>query len=630
MRTIAQAKLTARGMLAVVTALVALFTTLPMVGCGGGSKSSGGSSVTKARGGFTFAVQWPSKTRVIPLAAESIQITLERTVPGPTLQPIPTVPLLTKPADIPRNDQANDRISSVTVPNLELGTYRIVVTAYPAADGTGTPVAVATVEQPVVPGANAPLTMTMDATVTAVDVTPSAGAPLFVGKKRQFTATMFDASGNVVMVDPQAIAWTATPANIVTVDTGGLATLVGAGTGTVKATYKEPYTQEGAEGTGDFDTATIISLVPEIPWGKFRGNDQNTGKARFGEPTTGVERWQFTVGGSIVFSSPSVDENGAVYVGAYDGNLYAFEEDGTPKWTFPTGDAIDASPTIGPDGTIYVGSFDGNMYAINRDDGTQKWKFEAEPGGPNPVPVIGSAALHNGVLYFGTGEPGTTFYAVNAETGAEIWSRNIGTAIQTCPAFSADYSTLYVGGMDGNLYSINAASGATNWAFPTTDQIYSSSPAVGPNGTIYVGSLDGGLYAVTPGGTQVQGFPVQTGTPIYASPAINTSGNSVTVYFGTFDTLSDLADHRLFAINGLTGEQLWSVPFNDGFTSSAAIGSDGTVYVGNYNGLLYAINPDGSQKWAYPMGSNIDSSPAIGVDGNIYVGDFGGKFVSLF
>ena len=62
-----------------------------------------------------------------------------------------------------------------------------------------------------------------------------------------------------------------------------------------------------------------------------------------------------------------------------------------------------------------------------------------------------------------------------------------------------------------------------------------------------------------------------------------------------------------------------------GFPSSA-IGSDGTIYVGDYDTNLYAINPDGSKKWAFKTGSTtthggaVQSSPAIGSDGTIYFG----------
>lgn len=40
---------------------------------------------------------------------------------------------------------------------------------------------------------------------------------------------------------------------------------------------------------------------------------------------------------------------------------------GTLKWRFKTGREVYSSPAIGQDGTIYVGSWDGNLYAIASD-----------------------------------------------------------------------------------------------------------------------------------------------------------------------------------------------------------------------------------------------------------------------
>ena len=54
-------------------------------------------------------------------------------------------------------------------------------------------------------------------------------------------------------------------------------------------------------------------------------------------------------------------------------------------------------------------------------------------------------------------------------------------------------------------------------------------------------------------------------------------------------------------------------------TSSPAIGSDGTIYVGSYDNNLYAINPDGSKKWTFKT-VTVCILPAIGSDGTIYVG----------
>jgi outer membrane protein assembly factor BamB len=45
--------------------------------------------------------------------------------------------------------------------------------------------------------------------------------------------------------------------------------------------------------------------------------------------------------------------------------LYALNPDGTQKWSYATGAEIHAStPAIGPDSTVYVGSYDGKLYAI--------------------------------------------------------------------------------------------------------------------------------------------------------------------------------------------------------------------------------------------------------------------------
>ena len=38
---------------------------------------------------------------------------------------------------------------------------------------------------------------------------------------------------------------------------------------------------------------------------------------------------------------------------------------GVLKWSFTTGDYVISSPAIGADGTVYVGSYDGRLYAIH-------------------------------------------------------------------------------------------------------------------------------------------------------------------------------------------------------------------------------------------------------------------------
>jgi outer membrane protein assembly factor BamB len=57
-----------------------------------------------------------------------------------------------------------------------------------------------------------------------------------------------------------------------------------------------------------------------------------------------------------------------------------------------------------------------------------------------------------------------------------------------------------VGSDDGNVYALDAATGAQLWTF-TTGNVVGSSPAVA-NGVVYVGSQDGKLYAFDLAGGQ--------------------------------------------------------------------------------------------------------------------------------
>lgn len=70
---------------------------------------------------------------------------------------------------------------------------------------------------------------------------------------------------------------------------------------------------------------------------------------------------------------------------------------------------------------------------------------------------------------------------------------------------------------------------------------------------------------------------------------------------------------------------LWTYGFKsdvpaDSSLSTPAVGQDGTIYVGAFDGKLHAISPGGRRRWVYQAGREIKSSPAIADDGTIYFG----------
>jgi glucose dehydrogenase len=60
------------------------------------------------------------------------------------------------------------------------------------------------------------------------------------------------------------------------------------------------------------------------------------------------------------------------------------------------------------------------------------------------------------------------------------------------------------------------------------------------------------------------------------------------------------------------GTILWKIHSGGQFFfSSAAVGSDGTIYVGSWNGQLLALDPSGTQKWAFKTNGPIFSSQLL-------------------
>ena len=353
----------------------------------------------------------------------------------------------------------------------------------------------------------------------------------------------------------------------------------------------------------------IVLVLPasaqlaDTPWPMFHHDLNHTGKSSYLGAQTGVEKWNFTTGNWIFWSSPAIDSDGTIYVGSSDHKLYAINPNGTEKWSFNTAHDIYSSPAIGSDGTIYVGSRIGNLYAINP-DGTGKRSFVVGETFSSP------AICSDGTIYIGSVNK---LNAINSD-GTEKWNFTTGGCVHSSPAIGSD-GTIYGGSYtDNKLYAINS-DGTAKWNFTTGGRV-TSSPAIGSDGTIYAGSVDNKLYAINPDGTEKWNFTATS--YIQRSPAIASDG---TIYVGS-------ADNKLYAVN-LDGTEKWSFATGNTVFSSPAIGSDGTIYVGSHDMKLYAINPDGTEKWSFTTGGWILSSPSIAPDGTIYVGSRDHKLYAI-
>jgi len=282
--------------------------------------------------------------------------------------------------------------------------------------------------------------------------------------------------------------------------------------------------------------------------------------------------WRVTPGGEAVWTA-AVDEttrgvhgtpaiaNGAVYVGAYDGALYAFDlETGDRFWRRKLGDAIGSSPGY-HDGTVYVaveyhppsgavfgvdavtgeetwvdhrptdhphstcaidreadrlvvGSNDGDLYAWSYPDLAFEWSFSTGDPIKGPIATDGTAA------YLGSWD--RRVYRIDLIDGREDWHVGTEGLVMSGPAVEPGTDTVYVGGHDARLRALDAATGRERWGFDTGGRLIGCPTVTREH--VLVGSYDRHCYAVEKAtgeaAWQVEGVGRVTSTPLVVDGAV--------------------------------------------------------------------------------------------------------------
>ncbi len=368
--------------------------------------------------------------------------------------------------------------------------------------------------------------------------------------------------------------------------------------------------------------------------------------------------WTATVG-TVSYSSPAVVDlkslgEPVVFVGGSSSFNAYLASNGTPLWSFPVSKRINASPAV-LNGVVYFSSDEGTIYAVNAANGelrcsyasgqftegspvvvedpdgsgpviyegsspplpaqgsefaiygpgnthgscTKDWAFTGwtiHPGGSWSPPAYGTNANGTPVLVFGSENVDNSVYALNADTGAKIWTyrTNKTTAdddVGASPTISAPGvngfagGVVYVTGKDKVTYALNLTSGKVIWqhalAIGKAGDVAGSALA---GNTVYVDS-DTGVYALN-ATTGAQVWHVLPMSGIYASPAISGPAGQQVLITG------NLTGH-LYALNPVTGATLWTQrPSKTGYWSSPAV-SQGTIYITRKDGQLLTFAPSG-------------------------------------
>lgn len=260
----------------------------------------------------------------------------------------------------------------------------------------------------------------------------------------------------------------------------------------------------------------------------------------------------------------------------------------TKLWSFKTGGVIAAQPVISGS-TVYVGSWDGNMYAFNRDTGVKLWSTflgittnPAQGCFPSKAGVTAAAQVYNGVLYVAGGDQ--FYYALNPLTGSILWKTQI-----------------YTSKVQGDYYNYGTAAIATVKGVP---YVYVGLSSLCDNPLVHgqllkinlnTHAIDGTFNVVPANGS--------AGGGIWSTPAIDTSVTPPVLYVTTgTPNAGQIYSKALLAINADTMQvsNFWQVPDSEtsntpdpDFGSSPTLfTSNGTkmVVAGHKNGKLYALN----------------------------------------
>lgn len=249
-----------------------------------------------------------------------------------------------------------------------------------------------------------------------------------------------------------------------------------------------------------------------------------------------------------------------VCVGSHDGCIYSISEKGNVLWKYPTGSWVTSSPAISLDGAVvYCGSNDHFLYAIYGATGKLQWRKWLN-GPVNASPAIS----RTGVIYIGSGSPDNRLYAFDPN-GNELWKRLTGTWVHSSPAIGI-YEDVYCGtyydgiGQEepvGKLYSVPPDGQGSGFVYTkpleeglTLGSWVQSSPIVGAEGSVYIVSGDDTVYSVEPYGQIIARVFLPTGV----------------------DDAPDMNDYWI--------------------RSMPAIGPNETIYIGCWDGKVYALQKD--------------------------------------
>lgn len=215
----------------------------------------------------------------------------------------------------------------------------------------------------------------------------------------------------------------------------------------------------------------------------------------------------------------------------------------------------------------------------------------------------GMPTYSNGVIYnvgYGISEVQT----FEATTGNQLWSVGLSVGVSSYVTYGDD--TLFVPFVNTPVVEgLSSTDGKSLWNLTTSAPVQASASY---SGNFYFGTTGGTAYAVSSSGQIL--WTKQLGGSIESTPAVTNGA----IYVGS-------SNGMLYSLKAADGSQNWNFTDSNPITASPAVGSNGVVYFADTSGMVYALSAaKGAIDWEYSTGVSITSSLAIN-NGYLYVVD---------
>ena len=231
-------------------------------------------------------------------------------------------------------------------------------------------------------------------------------------------------------------------------------------------------------------------------------------------------------------------------------------------------------------------------------------------------------------------------------TSRILWKVNNQSMATSAPTYTLDAGVVFCS-RGGRVTCVDAVSGDVRWQFQGDSPI-ECSPVVHPNGSILVGDYSGCIRVFSSEGILLWSLQIQR--PIMTSGCIDDAGNfwigddggwlhqlrsdgqrMYRIRLTDLVTSSPLYHNKnvYLADEALRGTNGTVTPLTvESGVSPMAVGLDGTVIVGSWDGVIRAIRT-GSIQWTAELNGQIYGGCSVDEFGNIYVGTRRGEKVAL-